>query len=59
MYSDFQLEKASICHPKPANLIRSSDYQRHKNRPTEPQDIVWSRFKLDSSRFFQGDIKVH
>ena len=57
MSTDFQLEKPSISRPKPSNLIRSSN---HKNRPTEPQDILFDLFlnwiPQDS---FQGDIKVH
>ena len=59
MSSDIHLDTLSISRPIPANLMRSCNYQRHRNRPTELQDIS---FVLDYNwihqEFVQGDIKI-
>ena len=59
MSSDIHLDTPSISRPIPANLIRSCNYQHHRNRLTESLDIS---FELDYNwmpqEFLQGDIKI-
>ena len=57
--SDIHLDTPSISRPIPANLMRSCNYQRNRNRPAEPQDIS---FVLDYNwipqEFLQRDNKI-
>ena len=59
MSSDNHLDTPSISRPIPANLIRSYNYEHHRNRPTEPQNIS---FILDYNwipqELLQADIKI-
>ena len=59
MSSLIHLDTPLISRPIPANFIRSCNYQRHRNRPTEPQDILFiPDYYWIPQEFLQGDIQI-